>query len=443
MLLRRRAVLLLCSSARRTAVSVGFSGFAATGGAVADFSSPTPPPRRRNIDSSGGAADSQAAAVRAADGSAAAAAAPQHHARYEPHQEHLWGTAHSKGRYPLVGRQRLSRHGLSLGSMQLPVSIYVLAASVGLLYVFYYLTTYTYVLTTNVSPYRNSLFFHFPCDMAIIENKLTHQRHTVEVAPVTAPPQPLVDDKCEEVDQVGFGRPTPAVVERRLHINAVLHRVFLYLQKTESLVTVDVQAEMAPYRFMDGANSVGKASRASVGFLREDQLLPDIQDHLTNTGSSQRWWWKWWCRGKGTAAALLPQSVSGSSAHATCATNVSATPAAPTKILLRSSVRLRDSMNGYQKGHIGTYEQLIHHLAQENIRQRYYTYVLARGMAKNSGLRKVYAEELIRNGLLSGDGVTMPELVPDVQQFADEVFAEVRKRFGDDVIVYEYTATMW
>lgn len=344
---------------------------------------------------------------------------------------------HSKEGYSLIGRLCASGQGLALGRVQASLTVYVLAASVGLLYVLYYLTTYTYVLTTNVSPHRNSLFFHFPCDMAIIEKRLTRKRYTVEVVP-----QPLVQGNREEVDHTGFARPKPAVVERRLLINAVLHRVFLYLQKTESLVAVDAQAEMAPYRFMDGANSLGKASRPPVGFLREDQLLPDINDHGASIASSQRRWWQLWGRGASTAAAPSPRSVSGSSVQAATAAEVQASPTVPTKIVLRSSVRLRDSMNGYQKGHIGTYEQFIHHLAQEKIKQRYYAWVLARGMAKNSGLRKVYAEELIRNGLLSGDGVTLTELVPDMQQFADEVFAQVREKFGDDVIVYEYTATM-
>ncbi|AYU79850.1 hypothetical protein, conserved [Leishmania donovani] len=442
MRLHRRAALLLCARARRTVVSVGSSSFCATGEAAAEFSSATTPPRRRNVGSASGAVDSHAAAVLAAGGPAAAAAL-QHHSHHAPLQEHPRRTVYRKGGYPAVGRLRGSRLGLASGRVQTSLTVYVLAASVGLLCVLYYFTTYTYVLTTNVSPYRNSLFFHFPCDMAILENKLTHKRHTVEVVPAAMAPQPLVHDNREEVDHAGLARPKPAVVERRLHINTVLHRVFLYLQKTESLVTVDAQAEMAPYRFMDGANSLGKASRASVGFLREDQLLPDINDYRTSTASSQRRWWQWWGRGASTAAAPLLRSASGSSGYAATAAEIPATPKAPTKILLRSSVRLRDSMNGYQKGHIGTYEQFIHHLAQENIKQRYYAHVLARSMTKNSGLRKVYAEELIRNGLLSGDGVTLTELVPDVQRFADEVFAQVREKFGDDAIVYEYTATMW
>lgn len=437
MLLHRRAALLLCANARRTAVSVGSSSFSATGEAAAEFSSHTTPPWPRNVSSSFGAGDSHGTTVLAAGGPAAAGDAPQNHSHHAPLQEHPGRTVHSKEGYSLIGRFCASGQGLALGRVQASLTVYVLAASVGLLYVLYYLTTYTYVLTTNVSPHRNSLFFHFPCDMAIIEKRLTRKRYTVEVVP-----QPLVQGNREEVDHTGLARPKPAVVERRLLINAVLHRVFLYLQKTESLVAVDAQAEMAPYRFMDGANSLGKASRPPVGFLRDDQLLPDINDHGASIASSQRRWWQLWGRGASTAAAPSPRSVSGSSAQAATAAEVQASPTVPTKIVLRSSVRLRDSMNGYQKGHIGTYEQFIHHLAQEKIKQRYYAWVLARGMAKNSGLRKVYAEELIRNGLLSGDGVTLTELVPDMQQFADEVFAQVREKFGDDVIVYEYTATM-
>ncbi|CAJ1028413.1 hypothetical protein, conserved [Leishmania shawi] len=439
--LHRRAVLLLYATVRRTAAPVGSSSLSATSRAVDESSSPSRPLWRRTVCSTSVTVDGHAAAASAAD--APASAALQSNSHHAPLQEPPRRTVHNKEGYNVIGCLRASGHDVVLGRVRVSFTAYILGASVGLLYLLYYLTTYTYVLTTNLSPHRNSLFFHFPCDMAVIENRLTHRRYTIEVVPEAEPPQRLGHGDHGEGGTAGLACPKPAIVERRLHINWLLYRVFLYLQKTESLVMVDTQAEMAPHRFIGGASSVGKASRASVGFLLEDQLFPDINDDRANTTPSQRRWWQWWSRRASASAALLPRPVSGSSDCATTPAAVAATPMAPTKILLKSSVRLRDATNGYQKGHRYTYEQFIHHAAQMKIQQRYYTYVLARGMAKYRGLRKVYAEELIRNGLLSGDGVTLTELVPNAQQFADEIFAEASAKFGDDVVVYEYTATLY
>ncbi|KAG5476545.1 hypothetical protein LSCM1_04260 [Leishmania martiniquensis] len=325
------------------------------------------------------------------------------------------------------------------GHAQTSFSTYALAASAGMLYALFYFTTYTYVLTTNTSPHHHSLFFHFPCDMAIIENRITRRRRIVQVVPEAASPGRPCDNGHEEAGQTGLTHPQPAIAERRLRINSMLYRVLLYLQKTESFVTVDAQAEMLPFRFMEGASSIGKDSRASVGFLREDQLLPDTNDDRAGTASSQRWRWLRPGSGATRRAAQLPQPLPGSGS---CDPNAAAA-SAPTRILLKSSVRLRDAVNGYEKGCKGAYERFVQHVAQEKIKQRYHDYVLARGMAENSGLRKVYAEELIRNGLLSGDGVTLTELVPDAQQFAHEVFEEVKAKFGDAVIVYECLAAVW
>ncbi|KAG5476275.1 hypothetical protein LSCM4_05256 [Leishmania orientalis] len=420
MRLHRRGALLLCAAARRTAASVG-SSRSPFDGAAGELSSPAPP-GRRSADSTSGTVSIHGAAVPAAN--ASAVAVPQPHSHQAPLQGPPPRTVFGKEGDRFTERLRASGPGAALRDVPVSLTAYVLAASAGLLCVFYYFTTHTYILTTNTSPHRNSLYFHFPCDMAIIENRITHRRHTVEAEPVATPRQRLGLDGHGEAGQVGFHRPKPAIVERRLRINSVLYRVLLYLQKTESFVTVDAQAELAPFRFMDGANSIGKTSRASVGFLREDQLLPDIKDSRASTEATRKQWLQW----SGKRAKVSAASV---------------TPTAPTRILLKSSVRLRDATNGYQKGCKSVYERFIHHVAQEKIKQRYYAYVLAKGMAQNHGLRRVYAEGLIRNGLLSGDGVTLTELVPDAQQFADEVFAEVAARFGDDVVVYEYFATMW
>lgn len=326
-----------------------------------------------------------------------------------------------------------------LDRLRLSLGVYALAGSVALLYLVYYLTTYTYVLTTDPAPASKSFRSHFPCDMAVIESRLTHVRHTIEVTPNTpAAPPARTSDAADGEAAATFVRPRPAIVERRLHVNAMLHSVLLYLQKTQSTVLVDAQAELAPDRFMSGASTVGQLSRASLGFLRADQRLRDSADGSGDEKASaapRRWRpWRWWQRGEPRDAG--PSASSLSSASSSPAS--SDAPAAARQIVLVSELRLRDATNGSRKGHLSTYEETIAHVARQKLTERYYAHVLARGMSANAGLRKVYAEELIRNGLLTGEGVTLQQLVPDVQQFADEVFAVVAERFGDDVVLYKH-----
>ncbi|KAK7197719.1 hypothetical protein NESM_000723900 [Novymonas esmeraldas] len=374
------------------------------------------------------------------DGSAHDVALP-HVTRRTPLPESAPRVGYATSGFDVVEQLRTAGPGVALGRVQVSLTVYVLAASVVLLYVVYYATTYTYVLTTDPSPHRHSLFTQFPCDVAVVENKLTHKRHTVTVVPEPAAETPVgkPDARDGGGEAVHVVRTSPAVVVRRLHVNALLHRVFLYVQKTESLVMVDAQAEMAPRRFMDGACSTGAAARTPVAFLRRDQHMRDLNVDCTASGDrsasqppsgGRSWWRRWWGRIEGTHVTQAASPGPDLAARA------------PTQILLESSVRLRTTVNGYQQGHINTYEQCLHHTAQEKITERYRAYVIARGMLRNRGLRKVYAEELMRNGLITGDGVTLTELVPDLQQFADEVFAAVTAKLGDDVILYTHTAKM-
>ncbi|KPA74079.1 putative mitochondrial hypothetical protein [Leptomonas pyrrhocoris] len=356
--------------------------------------------------------------------------------------------------YNSIEHLRTSGASAALGRVQWTLGVFALTGSVALLYAVYYFTTYTYVLTTNPAPYRNSLLHHFPCDAAILENRFTLKRHLVEVTPAIPP---LLVDGAATGDAVGlsdaaekkakklaaegddvaaatrFVRPAPAIVERRLHVNALLHRVYLYLQKSHSLVLVNAQAELNPQRFVDRSNSVGREARASVGFLREDQLLPDPTEMKDTEEARQRrtGWWSW------RASPETSRSASSSSSA-----DVTAATAGPQQICIDSEVRLRDAINGYQKGHLYTYEQTITHLVQEKLVQRFYDYIVERGMSEHKGLRRVYAKELVRNGLISGTGVTLTQLVPDVVQFADEVFDDVKAKFSDDVIVYHYSVKL-
>lgn len=436
-MLRHRTLFVLRVAALRTVTSPGKVSKASS----ETSDTPTAPQRSKLAD------------VRAGERADAPTAPPLHHS---PVQANSTRNIYGKEGYNFIEHLRTSGPGAALGRVRWTLSVYVLIGTVVLVYLVYYLTTYTYVLTTNPAPYRNSLFQHFPCDLAIIENKFTHKRHVVEVTPALAPllrDGPAIGDALGDLDSAAASvtdrsasdppkevaatrlvHPAPAIVERKLHVNALLHRVYLYLQRSRSLVLVNAQAELNPQRFMSRANSVGREYRASVGFLREDQLLPDVAAATEKTGASSRQssWWPW----RSASAKRVSHASSASSSATTCG------GVGPSLIYVESEVRLRDAMNGYQKGHLYTYEQTMAHVVQEKLTQRFYDYVLKRGMEEHKGLRKVYAEEMVRNGLISGSGVALSQLVPDVGQFADEVLREVKDKFGDDVIVYTYSVKL-
>lgn len=401
-------------------------------------------------------------------------------AHHSPVQGSASRKMYSKEGYNFMEHLRTSGAGAALGRVRWTLSVYVAIGVVLVLYAVYYLTTYTYVLTTNPAPYRNSLFQHFPCDLAIVENKFTGKRHVVEVTPAISPllrdgaaegdamaamdgpdasgharseaatsldgDESVENNRAETLTPTHFVRPAPAIVERQLHVNALLHRVYLYLQKSHSLVLVDAQAELNPQRFMNRANSVGREARAPVGFLRADQLLPDPNDRTdpkqqseSKKGNEKRSWWQW-----ATDKAKTSKDQNTADSSVSNSTNIMRGAAKPPKqIYIESEVRLRDAMNGYQKGHLYTYEQTMTHIVQEKLTQRFYNYVLERGMSEHRGLRKLFAEEMIRNGLINGAGVTVAQLVPDVHQFADEVFDDLKAQFGDDVIVYQYSVQLY
>lgn len=429
-MLRQRAVVLRVVALRSIALQGTTSNRAAE-----------PPERPSSIS----AAREKLAGVRAGQPDISGAG-PAHHS---PAQTSASRKTYGKEGYNFVEHLRISGPGAALGGVRWTLSFYVLVGSAVFVYIVCYLTTYTYVLTTNPAPYRNTLFHHFPCDLAIVENRFTLTRHVVEVTPAITPL--LRDDDGamgdSTTDSAGAGtarfvRPAPAIVERRLHVNALLHRVYLYLQKSHSVVLVNAQSELSPHRFMSRANSIGQAARAPVGFLREDQLLLDPSESseknikATPQQRQQKEKDHWWS--KGSSEGPGAPSTSPSSTVRAGTTNASE----PTQVYIESEVRLRDAMNGYQKGHLYTYEQTMMHIVQEKLGRRFYAYVLERGMAEHQELRKVYAEEMIRNGLISGAGVTLSQLVPDTAQFADEVFDDLKEKLGDDVIVYRYSVQL-
>lgn len=277
-------------------------------------------------------------------------------------------------------------------------------------YMVYYLTTTSYQLTTDKSPNPSKRFPRHPLDYLIITNRWTGARHVEEVSARNAPRRP---------------DGTESIVSRRVHVNRLVHTVLAYIPTTEISTVVSLKEVLAPDRFMQFAE-VGR--RRSTGFRRKDALLTeDGAIPRSQFGSAPpsvpapRNWWLFASKGTTTISA--------------------AAVAAPSELRMDSSVRLRDVGNkGQWMGQQTRHEHLLKQTTESLLTQRYRAAVLARGVAK--GMRPAYAEELLRNGTLTGEGMTVKDVVPDMAAFEKEVWDEVQRVEGDDAIVYSCSGTL-
>lgn len=321
--------------------------------------------------------------------------------------------------YNFVGQVRAA--GPIVAVKQAPLRLIlstVLGGAVVLALVCYF-STYTYVLTTNPSPHENSIFQRYPCDMAVIVNRWTHHRRVVEVKPELPVPvegslpsdssngSATAASSVEAVSASSF--PIP-IVERRLRVNCLLHQVYLFLQKTTSTVLVDTAPELSPYRFQEGALSIGAADRTAVSHLWTDR------------------------RPAGQDVAAVPSHANGTAVAEAAAAPMSKPP----RLLVESDVRFGEAMNLFNKTRLFRYESTVQGVICEVLKRRYYDAILSRAVAVNGRRRAAYAAEMIRNGLLSGDGLAWTDIVPDMQQFTEEVFSVVRQRLGEEVLIYDH-----
>lgn len=152
------------------------------------------------------------------------------------------------------------------------------------------------------------------------------------------------------------------------------------------------------------------------------------------------------------------------------------------RLVVESVVRPLRTKNGYQKGQLPRYEMTIRTVSKEILRQRYNTYLLEKVGAQREACsfslspshpfqekitpspgslppstttsrssssavgrtHRVFTEELLRQsrilpGRSSEENVTLPELIPDINQFTGEVREEILKRLGKEVLISQFS----
>lgn len=308
----------------------------------------------------------------------------------------------------------------------------LLLAAAGLLFfsVIYYFTTKKYVLTTDPSPYKNTMFFHFPCDYAIVVNRWTRRRRVVSV-----------EESQEKLKDVENGGNWPTETSRNLFnakpsaqehssmrpltktvsINCLKDYILCYLQKKYSMVLVEASAELTPDRFMRIKKGPLSASRPNASIVAPDSM-PERRP-LWDVLLLRR-------RGWNNRTEILTE----------------AEPSGKIFIIFESVVRPLQTVNGYQKGELPRYEETIKTVTRQILTRRYKDLLLEKfGVRKDDSVSRVHpalAEEMLLQGVVNGKHVCPANIVPDLESFINEVREEVQKRMGDGVIICDFSARM-
>eukprot|EP00796_Vickermania_ingenoplastis_P004003 gene4003-2858_t len=286
--------------------------------------------------------------------------------------------------------------------------IVIAVAGVGWLVLCYFTTT-TYTLTTDPSPYKNTMFHHFACDYAVVENKWTRRRTTIS----------LEDERRETLKQeeerwqqqlrennrllpILSDAPAPVFhITKEIKVNRLKDRIYCYLQKQKSLVLVDVTAELSVDRFMSVKNDtthVHSMERAKIAARR----------------------------GPMPARALYAEKE----------------PEPITQLLVQSLLRPLEVVNGYQKGELPRYEHTLQSVCREVVARRYHEALMERVRARSGAVPPSLLEELLAQGIISGEGITVRDVLPDLEQFREEVRSEVCRRMGEGVLLYDFDVSL-
>ncbi|EPY21984.1 hypothetical protein STCU_08406 [Strigomonas culicis] len=335
--------------------------------------------------------------------------------------EHHHGEYHrmySKVGYDFIENIRTSHPNFIINQTRLTLLFYSVVACTVVMYVVYYFTTYTYELTNNPKPLIRSMFQHYPCDYAVIQNRWTGRETVIEVAPLEK-----VDPAASSSDVVDR---TPS--RKTIYINSLMHRIYLYVQKSQCVVQWDAAKELVPDRFISKkllhnveAENL-HSSRATVAVRRRDQLLTSP----TEAAPQKR--------------ALVPPHRTGgqqeqqreASARAPAPLGAHKMP----RLLITSTVRAQDKKNGDLQGNLPAYEERIKTVLQDLLVSRYYDCIFRQKV--RPGTNSVFAREMVANGTVDGTGVSWKDVVPSL----DTVEAEVRQRLeammGRDIIIYDF-----
>lgn len=269
--------------------------------------------------------------------------------------------------------------------------------------VVYYFTTASVTLTTDPSPYKNTMFHHFACDYAVISNKWTGTRVVISLEDELEKEKQRREAAHQQALRLGEAAdssipipPAPITLTRILKVNKLLGRVHCYLQKKTSLVIVDITNELEPDRFM-----------------RVKQRTGDIDS--------------------------MERSKIG--ARRTLGEQRSSIKREPAFLQFRSVLRPRDVPNGYQMGQLPKYESTVRTVSLELLSQRYRNLLLQQ-LHSPSVAASSLSSELLAEGVVGGSTITASDAVGDPTAFCDDVKREVTKRLGDDVLLYDFSLVL-
>lgn len=297
--------------------------------------------------------------------------------------------------YDFVERLSVGGARAVLGKLSMRLLLYVLAGGGALLYGLLFCTSRRFTMTTDPSPQRNTLFHRFPSDYVVLRNRWTGHRRVIQISP--EPPEKRRPDG------------TLPYRDRVIYVNRLKDELLAYQQPTRATVIVDTAPALTADRFVKGKdprNSGGAAAQ------RVEELLSKQERRSLPTN---------------TTASLRPGEAAD-------------TEKPHLRLLVEAEVRMRDTKNGDAQGNLLAFRETIAHVVLDMLAARSYDALLQRTMA--NGMRRLYAEEMIKNGSVKAGETTLQQLVPDMKAFETEVFAEVSKRMGDDVLLYTHTMSL-
>lgn len=318
----------------------------------------------------------------------------------------------------------------------------VLAAVFGATGLVYYFTTYTCTLTTDPSPYKNTMFHHFPCDYAIKENRWTGYRQVItleeeeclareelekrvhrrwEESEKERPPaaleaassfspllsfSPSISNDGAPVHAERLTNalpPGPAasvarshlVVTKKISVHRLKDRMYCYLQKKNSCMIIPLEEEWrAGVPANDGEEYRLHSNGKGIPFATAEKKMRSTrqsgdEDSSAFVLSSMR------TEAPALSDALPPgqRSALSEKDNAWTPFHVPSVPPAgeramtsgttapsflPQSLVVESVVRPLTSKNGYQKGQLPRYEQTIGTVTRELLRKKYEEYLFHR-----------------------------------------------------------------
>ncbi|CBH13962.1 hypothetical protein, conserved [Trypanosoma brucei gambiense DAL972] len=272
----------------------------------------------------------------------------------------------------------------ALGRLKAMLSLYAVLSAAALGGTVWFMTTKSYVLTTDPDPKSDARRKTFSCDYAVVRNRWTSRRCVIDVASCSSS-KAIASDACSN-DSGTAAVPTRGInfTQQHIKVNWLIHSIRLYLHATDSVVVVDLAPLLHPYRFTLNRQ---RLLSATPSFSKHDEPFSGRD---------------------GKDCVEKP------------------------RLLFRSRVRPALVRNYSQNGTFPQYELTLQSVAEELLTERYRRAILSRGY---SCTHPAVLEELLRNGQLNGEGLAWEDVVGDSVSFAKEVQRRVEQRMKDQVVL--------